>query len=88
MKKVTMRTLKKMSLGEMLELSKKEIPVSEDVYICLAEDTQEREYRNKIVRRFGFYSNVTFLSNGAVYKKKPGAVGCLRGVTPMSGSLN
>ena len=78
MKKITMRDWKKMDLCEIMELLKKRTPVCEEVYIRLVTDAEEQEIRESLVEEYGYHSNVTFYSDGTIFKDRPGAIGWLR----------
>ena len=81
---ITMRDWKKMCLFEMMELLQKNTPVCEDVYIRLASDAKEREIRESLVKEYGGYSNITFYSDGTIFKDHPGAIGWLRTLMPQN----
>ena len=66
-----------MCLAEMNALQTEHIPVCEKVYIRLASDDKELKKRESLVKKYGYYSNVTFYSDGTIFKDGPGAIGCL-----------
>lgn len=64
-----------LSFGEMKKLRNKHEIVSEDVFVLLA-DEGELSTRKELVEKYGYYSNVTFYSDGSVFVKGKG-----RGIT-------
>ncbi len=78
MTKITMRAWRKMSVFEKHELCSKRVPVSEEVFIRTAKNTEDMEERKKCVQEYGYYANVTFFADGTVHKDRPGFVGMVR----------
>lgn len=74
----------KLSFSEMLELRSSHVKLSENVFILLA-DKDEIQKRKDLVKRYGYYSNVTFFSDGSVFvdgRKNKGATGWVSTTPP------
>ena len=73
-----------LSFSEMLELRDSHIKVSEEVFIILA-DKDEVKKRKDLVKRYGYYTNVTIFSDGSVFidgSKNNGATGWISTIPP------
>ena len=73
-----------LSFSEMIELRDSHVKVSEEVFILLA-DKDEVKKRKDLVKRYGYYSNVTFFSDGSVFvdgSKNGGATGWVATIPP------
>ena len=75
MRKVTTKAYGKMTLGEIIALYKKHVPVTESVYLKLSLNYNERKRREELVKRYGYYKNVRFYSDGSILKTGPGVIG-------------
>ena len=81
-----MITKTKLSFAEMLELRATHVPVNEKVFLLLA-SKDEVEHRQKLVNRYGYYSNITFFSDGTVFmdgRRSGGATGWVGTTPPVS----
>ena len=60
------------TLGKMQELSNKHEQVDENLFVLLAENDKEFEFRKELVDKYGYRANATFFSDGSVFVNNHG----------------
>ena len=76
----------RLSFSEMQELRNSHVKVNEEVFVLLA-DKDEEKTRKELVKKYGYYSNITFFSDGSVFidgRKNKSATGWISTVPPCS----